>query len=166
MVTVLFDLQYFGVKKLSGTIQTVKVMQCCTLDTRGSNWQRAMNSTEVSLSSGENSLQERETELRKNMFFHVEKWSQYACLDCKSGCWHVYYIEHQTLCMFSLVLVKTCLYKYFKPWWQRLNFSLWILHDCILKWTLTSCGHKENDHYLSTVFKETLAVIVSRVSSV
>lgn len=33
MVTVLFDLQYFGVKNLTATIQIMKVTQCCPLDT-------------------------------------------------------------------------------------------------------------------------------------
>lgn len=115
VAAVLFDLQSFGVKNLTATTQTMEVTQYCTWDAWGASWQRAINSAEVGGSRGENSLKERETVLRKNMLFHVEKWSQYACLDCKSGCWCVYYIEQQTLCLFSLVLVKTCIYKYFKP---------------------------------------------------
>lgn len=116
MVTVLFDLQYFGVKNLTATIQIMKVTQCCPLDT----WQRAMNFTEVGVSRAENSLKEWETELRKNLFFHVEKWSQYACLDCKSRCWCVYYIEHSAC--FHWFWSKDEFINILNRW-QRLNLS-------------------------------------------
>lgn len=137
MVTVLLDLQYFGVKNFTGTNWTMKVTEYCSLV-----WIPEYSADSEPWILPKLVLQVMKTQWRKRKLNQGKIFP--LCEKMKSVClfglhvWILTFIKLSTsysvhlhclfvclfVCVFCfVVVVKPCVYAYCKPWWQGLNSS-------------------------------------------